>query len=78
MLLGDRCYNSSDVQLRSDHWPARAESVHAREWPADDAGAAAAAGARRRDHHVGAPPSGTTSHSQPRDALLGYRFRVNF
>lgn len=60
MVVGDRCYNSSDVQLRSDHWPARAESLHAREWPADAAGAAAApAGARRRDRHLGPPPSGT-------------------
>ncbi|XP_022833248.1 protein AF-10-like isoform X12 [Spodoptera litura] len=56
MVLGERCTNSSDVPLRSDDWPARAEPVHARKWPADDAGAAAAAAsARRRDYHLGPP-----------------------
>ncbi|XP_050560307.1 protein AF-10 isoform X9 [Spodoptera frugiperda] len=56
MVLGERCTNSSDVPLRSDDWPARAEPVHARKWPADDAGAAAAAaGPRRRDYHLGPP-----------------------
>ncbi|KAH9636492.1 hypothetical protein HF086_002192 [Spodoptera exigua] len=69
MVLGERCTNSSDVPLRSDDWPARAEPVHARKWAADDAGpAAAAAGARRRDYHVGPPTPGTTRLRPPREA----------
>ncbi|XP_026730198.1 nucleolar protein dao-5-like isoform X3 [Trichoplusia ni] len=56
MVDGDRCYNSSDVPLRSDDWAARAEPWAARERPANAGPPAAAAGPRYRDRHLGPTP----------------------
>lgn len=58
MVDGDRCYNSSDVPLRSDDWAARAEPWAARERPANAGPPAAAAGPRYRDRHLGPTPPG--------------------
>ncbi|CAH0578412.1 unnamed protein product [Chrysodeixis includens] len=56
MVDGDRCYNSSDVPLRSDDWPGRGEPWSARERPANAGPPAAAAGPRYRDRHLGPTP----------------------